>query len=312
MTNVYSSKQQEQHEESAPNALDSTLPNKPCAEYTHFMGSSLQERSLYIEKLVGKYSTYMMQNNRSLLNGSRTMQTDYYVLSHIEIYANAIDSIFQTKNDAKIKMVPTRAFIQTILKKSQSIFNVVQTSLFYLFRVKYAVKQISNKESKTKMENMMCCGRRMFLASLMTASKYLQDKNYRNTAWSKITNLGLDEINQLEMAFLKLIDYKLYISKATFDTWYTKLHQHIQIKLPIVNKHQQVQTINQATVNQPQQHSINNNCNIINTHPMVVSPPASPVTRFGMPSPPADDVIYPKRRLLQDDDHYINSKKQCV
>ncbi|KAI8876545.1 hypothetical protein K501DRAFT_200191 [Backusella circina FSU 941] len=256
----------------------------PSAEYTQFMGSSLHERTLYIEKL-------------------------------IDIYANAIDSIFHTNNNPNIKIVPTRAFIQAILKKSHSLFNIVQTSLFYLFRVKYAVKQILNKETKTKMESMMCCGRRMFLASLMTASKYLQDKNYRNSAWCKITKLELDEINQLEMAFLKLIDYKLYVSKATFDKWYTKLHQHIQIKIPIVNnKHQQqVQTIiNQTNVNQPQQQQQHNNTN--NTHhPMMTlaSPPASPITRFGMPSPPADDdVIYPKRRLVQDDD--IHSKRQCV
>ncbi|CAJ0924033.1 3075_t:CDS:2 [Entrophospora sp. SA101] len=39
------------------------------------------------------------------------------------------------------------------------------------------------------------CGRRMFLASLIIASKYLQDKNYSNTAWSKICGLQVEEIN---------------------------------------------------------------------------------------------------------------------
>ncbi|CAJ0889916.1 13790_t:CDS:2 [Entrophospora sp. SA101] len=36
------------------------------------------------------------------------------------------------------------------------------------------------------------CGRRMFLASLIVASKYLQDNNYSNNAWSKIRNQTAD------------------------------------------------------------------------------------------------------------------------
>ena len=78
------------------------------------------------------------------------------------------------------------------------------------------------------LDDLMCCGRRMFLASLMLASKYLHDKNYQNKAWAQITGLKLEEINAAEMAFLSLIDYRLYVSKPTFDKWYTQLHGHIQ------------------------------------------------------------------------------------
>ncbi|KAI9280445.1 hypothetical protein BY458DRAFT_500700 [Sporodiniella umbellata] len=78
------------------------------------------------------------------------------------------------------------------------------------------------------MDDLMCCGRRMFLASLMLASKYLHDRNYQNKAWAQLTGLKLEEINAAEMAFLHLIDYRLYVSKPTFDQWYTQLHGHIQ------------------------------------------------------------------------------------
>ncbi len=83
-------------------------------------------------------------------------------------------------------------------------------------------------QTSTQMDDLMCCGRRMFLASLMVASKYLHDKNYHNKAWAKITGLDIKEINAAEMAFLNLIDYRLYVSKPTFDKWYTQIHGHIQ------------------------------------------------------------------------------------
>ncbi|KAI8095237.1 hypothetical protein BDF21DRAFT_405463 [Thamnidium elegans] len=83
-------------------------------------------------------------------------------------------------------------------------------------------------QTSTKQEDLMCCGRRMFLASLMVASKYLHDKNYHNKAWAKITGLDIKEINAAEMAFLTLIDYQLYVSKPTFDRWYTQIHGYIQ------------------------------------------------------------------------------------
>jgi NACalpha-BTF3-like transcription factor len=67
----------------------------------------------------------------------------------------------------------------------------------------------------------------MFLASLMVASKYLQDKNYRNKAWAKISGLDIKEINGAETAFLKIIDYQLFISKPTFDRWFNLLNLHV-------------------------------------------------------------------------------------
>lgn len=63
------------------------------------------------------------------------------------------------------------------------------------------------------------CGRRMFLAALMLASKYLQDRNHSTQAWSKICGLRVREINENEKAYLKYIDYNLHIKKDTFENW---------------------------------------------------------------------------------------------
>ncbi|KAG0261893.1 hypothetical protein DFQ27_002721 [Actinomortierella ambigua] len=63
------------------------------------------------------------------------------------------------------------------------------------------------------------CGRRMFLAALILASKFQQDRTYSNKAWSKISGLPVAEINQNEITFLTLIDYRLYVSQAVFQKW---------------------------------------------------------------------------------------------
>lgn len=63
------------------------------------------------------------------------------------------------------------------------------------------------------------CGRRMFLAALILASKYLQDRNYSARAWSKISGLNTQEININEMAFLDAVNWKLHISETNFQKW---------------------------------------------------------------------------------------------
>ncbi|KAI9817518.1 MAG: hypothetical protein M1827_001128 [Pycnora praestabilis] len=65
----------------------------------------------------------------------------------------------------------------------------------------------------------MQCGRRMFLAALILASKYLQDRNYSARAWSKISGLNTLEINMNEMTFLSAVNWKLHISEAVFQRW---------------------------------------------------------------------------------------------
>jgi hypothetical protein len=175
--------------------------NKICNDsHRQFLDSSRQERTMMIEKLV-------------------------------ETYANVIDSIWKPKYQPK--MMPTRGFCTEILKRSKTTYSTLQVSLFYIFRIKRVVTE--KLTSQQPADDLICCGRRMFLASLMVASKYLHDKNYHNKAWSSITGLDLKEINAAELAFLKLIDYKLYVSKSTFDIWYAQLQGHIQKEMKKVD-----------------------------------------------------------------------------
>ena len=87
---------------------------------------------------------------------------------------------------------------------------------------------LSSKDNNDQSSDPATCGRRMFLASLIVASKYLQDRNYANNAWSKICGLPVREINEIERRFLKLIDYNLFIGEERYNRWSSLLRSHIQ------------------------------------------------------------------------------------
>ncbi|GAA5940818.1 cyclin family protein [Sporobolomyces koalae] len=70
----------------------------------------------------------------------------------------------------------------------------------------------------------LLCGRRMFLASLISASKYLQDRNYSNRAWAKISGLEIKEINTNERAFLALVGWELHLKADDFKRWTNRLN----------------------------------------------------------------------------------------
>ncbi|KAI9245465.1 cyclin-domain-containing protein [Sporodiniella umbellata] len=142
----------------------------------------------------------------------------------VEMYANVLESIWRPPPS---QVVPTALFIHEILKRSQTTFSTMQVSLFYLFRVKNAVAyRLSQRR-----EGMACCARRMCVASLIVASKYLHDTHGTNKVWSQWTGLSLREINRAELVFLSLIDHQLFVLKASFDRWYTQLDEHVQKSL---------------------------------------------------------------------------------
>ncbi|CAI2187701.1 11394_t:CDS:2 [Funneliformis geosporum] len=135
------------------------------------------------------------------------------------------------------QVIPLRLFIQETLRRSRTSWSTLQTALFYLKKIKPQILYLwhnpdrwtlSSKDNNNQGSDPATCGRRMFLASLIIASKYLQDRNYANNAWSKICGLPVQEINSIERRFLKLIDYNLFIGEDMYKLWTNVLNSHIQ------------------------------------------------------------------------------------
>ncbi|KAI8386902.1 hypothetical protein BD560DRAFT_430837 [Blakeslea trispora] len=184
--------------------------------------------------------TYMLENNRNRLSTPKSsLSTNSstnrlaYVDALVDVNASVIESIWQlpTANN-KNSVVPLRTFIQEVLKRSRTTYSTLQTALFYLFRSKpEIVIYLAKMRHQSCWEDAyVSCGRRMFLASLVVASKFVQDKTYRNSAWAKIAGLPVSEVNAAERIFLNMIDYRLYISQPVFEHWHRVLHMHVEAK----------------------------------------------------------------------------------
>ena len=119
-------------------------------------------------------------------------------------------------------VLPLRTFIQETLRRSRTSFSTLQVALYYLILIKAHVPKFDftmEQPVDTPWSRALQCGRRMFLAALILASKYLQDRNYSARAWSKISGLTVCEINTNEMAFLQAVNWKLHVSEPLFERW---------------------------------------------------------------------------------------------
>ncbi|CAO3582519.1 unnamed protein product [Absidia cylindrospora] len=171
-----------------------------------------------------------------------------YVEALVDMNAMVIEAIWPTSatgsQSVGSSIVPLRCFIQEVLKRSRTTYSTLQTAFFYLFRARPAIVHYLHTSSATRHSDdghqgtaplngrdaYIHCGRRMFLASLVVASKFVQDKTYRNSVWAKIAGLTVQEINASERVFLGLLDYRLYVAQPTFDQWHQLLHSHVQAK----------------------------------------------------------------------------------
>ncbi|SAM05435.1 hypothetical protein [Absidia glauca] len=169
-----------------------------------------------------------------------------YVEALVDMNAMVIEAIWPSNNgnsnSSTSNIVPLRSFIQEVLKRSRTTYSTLQTAFFYLFRARPAIVQYLQTTSSLAAATVgtttplsgrdayIHCGRRMFLASLVVASKFVQDKTYRNSVWAKIAGLPVQEINASERVFLGLLDYRLYVAQPTFDQWHQLLHAHVQAK----------------------------------------------------------------------------------
>ncbi|KAI8966106.1 hypothetical protein F5Y11DRAFT_343798 [Daldinia sp. FL1419] len=133
-----------------------------------------------------------------------------------------LSSVFHRQELGSKAVLPLRTFIQETLRRSRTSYSTLQVALYYLILIKPHVPKhdfTMEQPDEVHANRVLQCGRRMFLAALILASKYLQDRNYSARAWSKISGLATQEINQNEMAFLIAVKWKLHITDDVFKRW---------------------------------------------------------------------------------------------
>ncbi|ORY93192.1 cyclin-domain-containing protein [Syncephalastrum racemosum] len=164
---------------------------------------------------------------------SRQDQQRAYVNALVDVTVQAIASIWPNAISTPNTSTTARpvanlsTFLHHILKHSRTTHSTLQLAIFYLFRIRPRVLERRHDDVY------ISCGRRMFLAALICAHKFLQDKTYKNSAWSKVSGLSVHEVNHAEKVMLQLLDWALYVKKDTYDQWIAMLQQHLQNHLQL-------------------------------------------------------------------------------
>ena len=132
--------------------------------------------------------------------------------------------------------MPLRQFVQEVLKRSKASYSTLQIALYYLILIRSQVPKhdFTHPQPEDSAPALsLQCGRRMFIASLILASKYIQDRNFSASGWSKISGLHTWDLNVNEMAFLKAIDWKLHFPQHLFLRWVDIVMKYsVQTHLP--------------------------------------------------------------------------------
>lgn len=70
---------------------------------------------------------------------------------------------------------------------------------------------------------------RLLITTIMVASKFVEDMNYRNSYFAKVGGLATKEMNKLEVDFLFLMGFKLHVNVSIFDSYCRHLEREVSI-----------------------------------------------------------------------------------
>ena len=135
----------------------------------------------------------------------------------------------------KPSVAPLQGFVQELIRRSRTSGTVLQTALCYIEAIRRKLpeivgapvaptKETTPEESSQDREvspteplvpSPLLCPRRTFLASLILASKFLQDRCYSNRAWAKLSGLSPREVGRCEKALGDALEWRLWVGKQS-------------------------------------------------------------------------------------------------
>ena len=131
---------------------------------------------------------------------------------------NDINPIINNKNISpfltdSLQSITINDYLKRLVKYTQAESSTLIAMLIYIDRLCELNNFIVNSYNVYK----------ILFSSLIIAIKYNEDEFYDNKFYAKVGGLNLIEMNNLEINYLSLIDFKLYISEKVFDTYFENL-----------------------------------------------------------------------------------------
>nr|XP_043626602.1 cyclin-U2-1-like [Erigeron canadensis] len=70
---------------------------------------------------------------------------------------------------------------------------------------------------------------RLLITTIMVASKYVEDMNYRNSYFARVGGITTKEMNTLELEFLFLMNFKMHVNVSVFESYCCHLEREVSI-----------------------------------------------------------------------------------
>ncbi|KAL8207994.1 hypothetical protein R6Q57_007406 [Mikania cordata] len=70
---------------------------------------------------------------------------------------------------------------------------------------------------------------RLLITSIMVASKYVEDMNYRNSYFARVGGITTKEMNRLELDFLFMMNFKMHVNVSIFESYCCHLEREVSI-----------------------------------------------------------------------------------
>ena len=135
------------------------------------------------------------------------------------------NDISQIKNNEKINpfiskiknSIAIKNYLGRLVKYTQAESSTLIAMLIYIDRLCEINNFIINSFNVYK----------IIFSSLVIAIKYNEEEYFGNKYLAKVGGLSLNEMNLLELIYLNLIDFNLYVSDEVFQTYYKNINSTI-------------------------------------------------------------------------------------
>ena len=151
--------------------------------------------------------------------------SDKLVISEI---SNVINMIIRQNNTDKIPnvtncfsaQIPTEITVSIYIERLLKHFKIEGSTLIH--SLIYFDKVSKKEDFKLSIKNFHLC----FLMSLVIATKFNEDINFKNNYYAKIGGITLEKLNRLEMIFLNTIDFSLFVTKEEYNHFSNYLNNY--------------------------------------------------------------------------------------
>ncbi|ORX54771.1 hypothetical protein BCR36DRAFT_322092 [Piromyces finnis] len=190
-------------------------------------------------------------NKDKLTTYTYTITQSYFIDSLYDIACTILNESpiwNKQSNTSQENLCSLRSFIVKITESSNTTITTFQVALYYLLQLHQRIENINETTKKQKLYTALC-GRRMFLAALIIASKYATDRALSSGTWASHIigqNNGIrnvSEVNSIQQEFLSIMEYELFIEHENFNHWMDELKEYTILKYKYLSINNQKQVL---------------------------------------------------------------------